>query len=207
MLSIGEAAKKVGVHPQTLRVWEKEGKLTPQKTSKGHRRYTIQELSKVTGNVLDIKRDNVIYARVSSRKQEGDLDRQIEFMQKLFPMHEVIKDIGSGINFKRPGLQSLLERVCTGTIGTIAISYKDRLCRIGFDLFESICTIFGSKIFVINNIETSPEKELVEDLIAITTSFSARMHGLRKYRSQMSEDFSKAEEMSEGIMEKMDAII
>jgi putative resolvase len=89
-------------------------------------------------------------------------------------------------------------------IETIALSYKDRLCRIGFGIFEELAKIFRCEIVVINNIETSPEQELVEDLIAITTSFSARMHGLRKYKDKMSEDLYKAKESPAKVVDDMD---
>lgn len=184
-----DAAELLGIHPQTLRRWEKEGKIEPQRVN-NQRRYLLTDIKRLKGdggNNTDNKR-NIIYGRVSSRKQSEDLSRQIEFMQKIFPDYEVITDIGSGVNFKRQGLQTLLERICKGEIGKIAIAYKDRLARIGFELFEEICKIFGCEIIIVNNIETSPENELVEDLIAITTSFSARIHGLRKYANEMSND-------------------
>ena len=210
MLRVGQAAAKLGVHPQTLRRWEKEGKLTPVKTPGGQRRYTEKEvLDLVAANdhaELD-QREEIIYCRVSSRKQSDDLKRQEEFMQKLFPTFRVISDVASGVNFKRPGLQAILELIRGSNIKTIAVSHKDRLCRIGFSLFEQLSELFGFEIIVVNNIETSPEQELVEDLLAITTSFSARIHGLRKYGNQDSGSTVESEEKIEQSMASLDSIL
>ena len=95
------------------------------------------------------------------------------------------------VNFHRQGISKLLEWVCTGEISKIAISYKDRLARIGFEIFEQICKLHECEIIVVNNIDTSPEEELVEDLVAIITSFSARIHGLQKYSEKVDKNFSK----------------
>jgi putative resolvase len=207
MLSIKKASDKLGVHPQTLRRWEREGKIIPHRTAKGQRRYNVDELLKlvqVPDSAENDTRSKIIYARVSSKKQEDDLKRQIMFMEKLFPDYEVISDICSGVNFNRPGLRKVLERLCRGNISKIAISYKDRLCRIGFDLFEQLGEIYSTEIIVVNNTDTSPEEELVEDLIAITTSFSARMHGLRKYAKEMSRHSTKGEKEDQDNNEGLD---
>lgn len=210
MLRVGQAATKLGVHPQTLRRWEREGKLTPIKTPGGQRRYTEQEvLDLVAANKAaePDTREEIIYCRVSSRKQSNDLERQEAFMRKLFPTFRVISDVGSGVNFKRPGLQTILELIQQSNIKTIAISYKDRLCRIGFNLFKQLSELFGFEIIVVNNIETSPEQELVEDLLAITTSFSARIHGLRKYGNQDANTSAKTETQIEQSMASLDSLL
>ena len=205
MITIGNAAELLGVHTQTLRKWEREGIVIPYRTPGGQRRYDLSTIMQLKGSNNEFKR-GVTYCRVSSSKQSADLDRQIKFMQKLFPNNEVISDISSGINFNRSGLRKLLELICTGTLGYIAVSYKDRLARIGFEIFEELAKIYGCEIIVVNNIDTSPEEELVEDIIAITTSFSARMHGLRKYRDKMSNDQNLQKKVNTAL-ENMDEFI
>lgn len=207
MLRISEASKLLGVHPQTLRRWETEGKLSPSKTPSGQRRYSKREVEKLINTDKEDAREQIIYCRVSSRKQADDLKRQEDFMRKLFPTFRVISDIGSGVNFKRPGLQTILELMHKGDIRTLAISYKDRLCRIGFDLFEELSKLFGFEIIVVNNIETSPEGELVKDLLAITTSFSARIHGLRKYGNQDASPGAESQEKIEQHMASLDSLL
>lgn len=202
MLKISDAAKELGVHPQTIRRWEKEGKITSNRTVNGQRRYQIEEINKL--KKLTISGKGVIYCRVSSKKQEVDLQRQIEFMQKLYPDYELITDVCPGVTFKRQGLQTILERLSIRDIQTIAVAHKDRIARVGFTLFESIATIFGCKIIVVDDTTYSPEEELVEDLISLTTSFSARIHGLRKYTNKIKKYCSSSEETIETDLEKVD---
>jgi excisionase family DNA binding protein len=197
MISISEFSKKIGVHAQTIRKWEKEGKITSVRTTGNQRRYDEQTVRKFRKKGKH--RSEIIYCRVSSKKQEEDLKRQIKFMQSKFPEYEVISDIGSGINFNRPGLQKLLELLCSGGIKAIAVSYKDRLVRIGFGIFEKLFKIFGCEFVSVHNIKTSPDQELIEDLISITTSYSGRIHGLRKYRTQMLDDQAIKEEIEENV--------
>ena len=70
-----------------------------------------------------------VYARVSSPKQKEDLERQKQYLLSQFPNHHLISDIGSGINFKRPGLHSLLERSSRGLVKEVVVAHRDRLCR------------------------------------------------------------------------------
>lgn len=201
MSKISDVAKRVGVHPQTIRKWERLGLITPVRTPLGQRRYSEDDVRRMQQN--HDPRFEYIYCRVSSKKQSADLERQIKFMQGIFPDAKLISDIGSGVNFKRPGLKTLLDELCGGNIKKIAVSYKDRLCRIGFELFEQLAEIFKCEIIAVNNVETSPEEELIRDLISITTSFSARIHGLRKYKSEMSSLLTSKEE-TESSLEELD---
>lgn len=178
-LSIRKASVLLGVHPQTLRNWEREGKITPARTESNQRRYNIGELQ---GLLTKTNRVNVVYARVSTQKQKEDLQRQISFLKERFPNHEVISDIGSGINFKRSGLDRILAYACQGVIGEVAVAYKDRLARIGFDAIQKVVQLGGGKIVVANQRKFSSEQELVDDLLTITTSFSAKIYGHRKGR-------------------------
>jgi predicted site-specific integrase-resolvase len=126
----------------------------------------------------------VCYARVSSEHQRADLERQIEDLRKACPGREILSDIGSGVNFKRRNFQRLLERAFEGDIEEIAITHKDRLCRIGYDLVEFMLSKLGVKIKVMVPSESSETegdstKELADDLLSIVTVFVARYHGQR----------------------------
>ncbi len=184
MLPIRKAASCLGVHAQTLRRWESEGKIIPHRTVAGQRRYDPKELDAFaikTRKVEDDQRSKFIYCRVSSSKQSEDLDRQIAFMRGLYPGWEVISDIGSGAHYHRTGFRRLLELVLSDSVSAIAVAYKDRLGRFGLDLFEHICDQHGTAIIIEDHSAASPHDELVADVIAIITSFAARVHGLRKY--------------------------
>ncbi|PMB32376.1 IS607 family transposase, partial [Fischerella thermalis BR2B] len=130
----------------------------------------------------------VCYCRVSSTKQRDDLDRQIAYMQSLYPEAEIIKDIGSGINFKRKGLQTLLDRLMRGDKLTLVVACRDRLCRFGFELIQYMVEQNGGQIVVLENTIHCPESELTSDLLSILHVLSCRMHGLRKYSKKIKED-------------------
>lgn len=177
------AVQRLGVCAKTLERWEKEGKIKAYRTPSGQRRYDCDSVI-----TMSPTKPTIIYARVSSRSQKNDLNRQVEFLVSRYPGCEVIQDIGSGLNFKRKGLIALLERILSGDIGIVVIASKDRLCRFGFDLISWLAQRSGCKIVVLNNSTLSPERELVEDILAIIHVFSGRLYGLRKYKKQIIED-------------------
>jgi excisionase family DNA binding protein len=172
------AAEYYGVSGTTLRRWAKSGKLEHEVTSGGHHRFLLKETERA-------ERRKIIYARVSSAKQEKDLDRQVKYMERRFNCYEVIRDIGGGANFKRKGLQSLLESVCRGEVETIAVYSKDRLTRFGGELIEFICGLFNTAIVYVEREEegSGQTEELSKDLLTIITHFTAKYYGSRKYDS------------------------
>ncbi len=177
-----KATQELGVHANTLRTWANEGKIKHIKTPSGQRLYDTSSLE------CTDERKRICYCRVSSAKQKDDLQRQIDCMQREFPEHEVIKDIGSGLNFKRKGLIALLEQVCDGNIKEVVIAHRDRLCRFGFELVRWLIEKNGGKIVVLNEDKSSPQEELTNDILSILHVFSCRMHGLRKYSQKIKED-------------------
>lgn len=185
-----EAMKILNVHHQTLYNYEKKGLIQTIRTPGGKRLYNVKNyLDSINVGVKNPKRVNVCYCRVSTNGQKDDLNRQIKYMKNKYPSHELIKDIGSGINFKRPGLQKIIEMAIKGEIETLVIAYKDRLCRIGYDLIENLIEKYSNgKIIIENDIKSSPEEEIVEDILQIITVFSARINGLRSYGTIMRND-------------------
>jgi len=127
---------------------------------------------------------------VSSYKQKDDLDRQIEFMSIRFPEAEVVKDIGSDINFKRKGLKTILESAINGDKLKLVVAHKDRLCRFGFELIEWIIKRNHGEILVLSKSELSPQTELTQDLLTILRVFSCKMHGLRSYKDKIGKAFA-----------------
>ena len=179
------AASELGVHPNTLRNWANEGKIKVVRTATGQRRY---DLSTLVSNGNGGQRSHICYCRVSSTKQRDDLERQVGHMRELFPTYEIITDIGSGLNFKRKGLLSILERAMRGDVEELVVAYRDRLCRFGFDLIEWIICKNGGKLLVLDNPDVSPYTELTRDLLSVLHVFSCRLHGLRKYGRKIKED-------------------
>jgi predicted site-specific integrase-resolvase len=128
------------------------------------------------------------YCRVSSHKQKDDLERQIEsvktFMIAKGYSFEVVTDIGSGINYNNKGLNQLLNLITNGEVSRIVILYKDRLLRFGYEMVENLCSMYGTRIEVIDQSEKNEEQELVEDLIQIITVFSCRLQGKRAHKAK-----------------------
>src|SRR4028118_991367 len=187
-----EAANTLRVCLRTLRRWEAEGKINTIKTPSGQRRYDIEKFIKEESED-GRRRATVIYARVSTRPQLGDLHRQVERLSTLYPSAEVIKEVAGGLNLRRKGLLSLLGRVLKGDVKVIVVAHKDRLARFGFDLIEWLCEIHDCKLVVLYQQKYSPQAELVQDMLSVVHGFSSRVYGLRKYEKQLRED-SRSEE-------------
>ncbi len=119
-------------------------------------------------NVKPEKRITIGYCRVSSHKQKDDLERQIDnvktyLLAKGQPF-EIISDIGSGINYKKKGLQELIRRISQNQVEKVVVLYKDRLLRFGFELIEYIASLYNCEIEIIDNTEKSEQQELVEEI-------------------------------------------
>lgn len=197
-ITLSEAVTITGISAPTLRKFADQSKVRCYKTPTGHRMFdreclqsmcqdTSSNTSCTDGN--STARRNYIYARVSSKHQMDDLARQVEFLRKHLKNYEdgndfnVIQDIGSGINFKRKGLQTILESCLQGSIGRIVVAHRDRLSRFAFELIEFLVDRAGGEIIVCDhsNEGASPETELAEDLMSIVHVFSCRQMGKRRY--------------------------
>ena len=184
-----KAVKILGMHPNTLRRYADEGKIKSIKNSAGQRLYDVELYIRGDGAGTS----TICYCRVSSSKQRDDLDRQIAYMQSLYPGAEVIKDIGSGLNFKRKGLRSLLDRLLRGDKFILVVTCRDRLARFGFELVQYLVEQNGGQILVLDKTVHCPQSELTRDLLSILHIFSYRIQGLRKYSKKIKEDLSETD--------------
>jgi predicted site-specific integrase-resolvase len=193
-VSLREAIQITGIGEQTLRKFVDQNRIDSYKTPSGHRKFDKDYLEKMCNSlsndkkVQENKRQNYIYARVSSKKQFDDLNRQIEFIKNKrseYSSYNLITDIASGINFKRKGLLSILDSAIQNTLGEVVVAHRDRLSRFGFDLIDIVVTKGGGKITVIDDERNkSTEQELSEDLLSIIHIYSCRQMGRRKYKSE-----------------------
>lgn len=181
LVKIGEAAALIGSTPATLRKWETTGELLPaRKTKGGTRYYAVADLLALG----DADAPTLCYARVSSHDQKTDLDRQHEMLEAYCVAKgwrtEVIRDLGSGMNYRKKGLQRLLERILRRQMRRLVLTHKDRLLRFGSELVFALCEIQGIEIVIIHKGEQpSFEDELAQDILEIITVFSARLYGSR----------------------------
>ena len=190
-VSIQQAAVFLGVSTQTLRRWEKAKKIQPShRTKGGQRRYDITLLQ--PQRILEDKLQQLptlAYARVSSHDQKDDLQRQIQMLEMYCSAQgwtfEIIKDLGSGMNYQKQGLKDLLERIMNGQIRRLVLTHKDRLLRFGAELVFSLCATKHIEVVIINQgDEPTFEEELAKDVLEIITVFSARLYGSRSHKNK-----------------------
>jgi len=193
-IPILEASKITGLSIQTIRKLGDKKEIKCFKTPSGHRRFNKQDLEKFCdSNTINEEKSentqvNYIYTRVSSKKQLDDLSRQIKYIQQRNPEYSSyisISDIASGINFKRKGLQTILDSCIQGIIGEVIVAHRDRLSRFGFDLIKLIIEKAGGTITVIDDTQhKSTEQELAEDLLSIIHIYSCRQMGKRSNKTK-----------------------
>ena len=194
--------KILGVTAQTLRNWDKEDKLKPTYVkSNGYRYYSEESILAYTQERKTKKNLNVIgYVRVSSKKQKDDLERQKENIEKYlnekYEHYEIIEDIGSGINYNKPGLLKLIEKINKKEVDVIVVLYKDRLLRFGFELVEHFASLNNVKIEVLDKIDKTQDEELVEDLLEIISDTQKKLKGNNKKQI-----IEQLEEMSKNVTE------
>lgn len=173
------------VSPSTLREWADQGKVEAIRTQSGSgkRRYRLSDVAKLLGvepTQEEKTRRRICYARVSSQHQHADLERQCIDLLRVYPRHELIRDTGSGLNWKRPGLLTLLDAVCAGTVSEVVVTHRDRLARIAVELLEWLFKHHDTKLVVLEHVEDAGETdELRDDLLAVVTFFVARNNGRR----------------------------
>lgn len=189
LLTQKEACEYLNISRTTILRWEKEGRISPLRTTGKHRRYTIDGLNNSLENsyIKSKNKNCIIYSRVSTKQQEesGNLDSQtnrlVEYaIKNKYHIVDIYKEVGSGINENRKKLSKLLKKLQDDEISHLIIEYKDRLARFGFAYLEQYCNSHNVEIILLEKQEEKDlNKEMVEDMISIITSFSARIYGKR----------------------------
>jgi putative resolvase len=188
LLRVGVVARRLGLHPITVRRWLKSGQIKSVRIGR-EARIPLSEVERLLGE----QPTGVIalYGRVSGHDQKPTLMTQLEALQVWAEKERsgretiLISDIGSGLNAERRGLQRLLRLAQDRRIVEVVVTYKDRLTRFGFEYLHALFLTCGVRLTVLDaNEETTPEKELTDDLIAIITSFSGRLYGLGSHKQK-----------------------
>ena len=110
----------------------------------------------------------------------------------------MIKDVGSGLNYKRKRWNILLDEVMVGEISQVYVTHKNRFIRFGFDWFESLFEKNWAELIVVHNEDLSSQEELVQDLISTIHVFPCRIYGLRKYKNKIEGDEEVVESIQDG---------
>jgi putative resolvase len=195
-VSIKAAAEVLGVREETLRRWEQAGKITSERTAGGHRRYDLATIRKVAEKrehpglePESPARVTIGYARVSSPDQVPDLHRQVGVLEVYCATKGwevvILQDRGSGLNYRKRGLRTLIERICSGEVERLVLTHQDRLLRFGAELVFALCEHFGTEVLIINAAEErSFEEDLAQDVLEMITVFSARLYGSRSQKNK-----------------------
>jgi len=179
--------RELGLDKRTLRKWGDEGGISFIEVL-GQRHYDIASITVHANSAIanptpvdSLRGVDVVYGRVSTRKQRPNLDRQLERLTNKYPDCTVLSDCASGLNFQRKGLKKILQLAFARRLRTVHIAYKDRLCRFGYELIEFVLKEHGANIVVDEHDEdaATPERELADDVLSIITVFGARLHGKR----------------------------
>lgn len=191
LLTQKKVLEMLNITRPTLLKWEEKGLINPVILDSGHRRYKSNEIKNILGlNDLREGKTCVIYSRVSTKKQKesGNLKRQTERLNEIaiqngYQVLEIYEEVASGINENRRSLNRMLRKVSSSDVDFLLIEYKDRLARFGYNYIEKYCKSHKTNILVVEEVDKKTlNEEMVEDMISIITSFSARLYGQRGAR-------------------------
>lgn len=195
-----EFIDKLGISKKKLENLEKEGVITPIR--KGRLKYYTDEMvdeyfGLESGN-KKVSKKIIGYYRVSKNSQKEEMKYQKEALENFSinsgnPIDEYLSDIGSGIDFKRKNFLKIINMIEKREISELIVTHKDRLTRFGFDLIEERCNVNNVKLTVINLEKSSPEKEMVDDLMEMLDVFSNRLCNLRKYKKIIKGDLNDSQ--------------
>jgi len=186
-----EACRRLGISFITLKRWIYSGKIRAVKTPTGRWMIPESEIERIIGGKGEAKEVRAaIYARVSSSDQKGDLERQIQYLTqycsaKGYRVVGILSDVASGLKTNRRGLYKLFKHVVNKEVDVLVVTYKDRLTRFGFEYLEYFFKRYGVRIEVVYGEEPKDAyQELVEDLLAIVTSFAGKLYGMRSHKKK-----------------------
>jgi predicted site-specific integrase-resolvase len=199
-----EVLELLDITQPTLGTYCKKGLIRYELSPTGKRIYNDDDVYAMLnkGNM----RLNYIYARVSTPEQKNDLSRQVEILNNFcinngIQVDDVFKDIASGISFdKRKEFFKLLDDVLNYKVAKVVITYKDRLSRVGFELFYHLFKKFGTEIVVASQVgsEKLDSEEIFEEIVSLLHCYSMKMYSKRrvaKIREALEDDQNDSESL------------
>jgi excisionase family DNA binding protein len=187
-----EVCQRLGISYPTLARWVREGKIRAVRTAGGKYRIPESEVMRIAEGLPVSKEVRaVIYARVSSPGQKGDLEGQVQYLRQYcssrgYRVIDVLSDIASGLRADRKGLLRLLDYVVNRQVDVVVVTYKDRLTRFGLEYLEYFFRQYGVRVeAALGEEPKDSHQELVEDLVEIVNSFAGKLYGLKSRRRRM----------------------
>ena len=197
-VSTGDLCKEFGLSLSTIYRWIKLGKIKECfYTIGGHRRFDLNEIkeflfpeNKKPSNIKDKEKKVVTYARVSSHDQKNDLITQQNKLkyfcdEKKYLETEHLSDLGSGLNYNKPGLKKLFNLILNKQIDVLIINHKDRLLRFGSEIIFNLCKFHNVEVIILEHQEKNFDEELVSNVIELMTVFCAKMYGKRSHKNKL----------------------
>jgi len=186
---MSKAAKRLGIHPMTLRQWAIDGKI-PFSWVGRERRFSavdVENTKRGSDSATSRPRREVLYVRVpGSSGQESSLAAREE-ESRATPTGEVVKvvkDRGSGLRENRPGLNRVLAMVSDGSVTVVRVTYEDRLARFGAGWLKRLFAVYGVTLEVLHPKESGGREELLEDFISLVSTFAGRLYGMRSAQNR-----------------------
>ena len=181
-----EVLQILRVSRPTLTKYVREGLV--KVTLKGNGQYDYDADSVYQMLNKDVERKTYVYARVSTSKQKHDLDNQVQLLktfcfQNGYVLNGVYQDIASGISFeKRTQFFELLDEVLAGKVKRVVITYKDRLSRVGFELFSHLFAKHGCELIVMSEVGSTKldSEEIFEEIVSLLHCYSMKLYSKRK---------------------------
>lgn len=193
-----EVLELLNITRPTLTKYVKEGLIRITVMPNGRYNYNDEDVRKIA--YRGITRKTVIYSRVSTYKQKKDLENQTNLLKQFcfsrgYQIHQVVEEIASGISFdKRKAFLNLLDDIMEKQVERIVITYKDRISRVGFDLFYHLFKKYDTEIVVVSEVGSSKldSEEVFEEIVSLLHCYSMKMYSSRKKKTV--EDLIKPEE-------------
>ena len=185
-MKANEVLKLLRITRPTLTKYVKEGLIKVEKLPNGRYEYDSESVYSFLNK--DMKRKTYIYARVSTLKQKPDLDNQIELLKQFcftngYTISGIYSDIASGISFeKRNDFFKMLDDIIDNKVERVVITYKDRLSRIGFDLFYRLFQKYNCEIVIMSEVgsEKLDRQEIFEEIVSLLHCYSMKFYSKRK---------------------------
>ncbi|MEU8979393.1 IS607 family transposase [Streptomyces sp. NPDC048309] len=184
LLRMSKAAKRLGIHPMTLRQWALDGKI-PFTWVGRERRFSsvdVENMKRGSDSSTSRPRLELLYVRVSgSSGQESSLEAQEAELRAASTgeIVKVVRDRGSGLKENRPGLNSVLATVADGSVTVVRVTHEDRLARFGVSWLRRLFAVYGVTVEVLHPKKLGGRDELLEDFVSLVTTFAGRLYGMR----------------------------
>ncbi len=183
LLRLSRAARRLGVHPVTLRSWADSGKI-PVTWVGRERRFSSDDVEamKISSESVGKARMEGLYVRVSGTTgQESSLDAQEAELRATATgtVARVFRDRASGLREDRPGLEKLLAAVAEGQVTVVRVTHEDRLARFGAGWLRRLLAVHGATVEVLHPKAQGGREELLEDFVSLVTTFAGRLYGMR----------------------------